>query len=252
MSKQSNDVILITAYFIRMSFEQNSRFVPIGIKNIILIYSKRCIVGTTLLSLPQDTALFEMFKKYIKGIKGFTLLYRGSENEFSAKIFEKKCVGLDKLGQIVIIKSNHDTIFGGYISKDWSKQSGDCDFIQDDCAFIYLVQSDTEELNAKCPKYFPIKSSHKHIAISRRTGVGDWECGPCFGMLDIYIADKCNEKGYVWDMDTKEDEYYSKNYTCFEAYQFEGEGFNLCGGQNNLDGTFDVVDYEVFKVVTQD
>ena len=244
MSTQSNDVTLITAYFIRICFEQkNKTFVPMGVKNIVLIYTNKCIAGTKLLTFAQDIDLFPMLEKYIKGIQSFKLLYRGSENEFSAQIFQKKCIGLDKAGQIVIIKSNHDAIFGGYISKDWSKQT-------DESAFIFLVQSNEEDLNEKCPKYFPIKSRFKKVAISHRTGVGDWQCGPHFGLNDIYIGDNCNEKGYYWDMDTKKTVYYSKNYTYFQAYEDHGEGVILCGGPKNSAGDFDVVDYEVFKVLS--
>ena len=146
--------------------------------------------------------------------------------------------------------------FGGYISKDWSKQTCDlifcqdwtCDFTEDESAFIFLVQSNEEDLNEKCPKYFPIKSGLKEAAISHRTGLGDWQCGPHFGMNDIYIGDNCNEKGHYWCMDTKEDVYYSKNYTYFQAYEDYDEGVILCGGPKNSSGEFDVVEYEVYKV----
>ena len=257
------DVKLVMFHFIRIYFEKTfKQDVPMAIKYIILLYSKRCI-GCKLLSLSEDISLFALLNKRINDcvIKNFKLLYRASDNQFSACSFHRKCVGLDKWRQIVIIKSNHGTIFGGYISKDWTREPCNRDFTDDECAFIYLVTSDKKQFDEQCPMYFPIKSS--------RTAIGhDYGCGPIFGERDIYIADKCNEKGeYIIENLCYDDDvhYYSKNYTCFKSYDADGQRIVLCGGQENwdgyydyeeeewnpygLDGAFDVIDYEVFQVI---
>ena len=256
--KQSHDVALISGYFIRIYFEKpNNKNVPMGIKNIISIYSNKFIIGTKLLSFHQDLDFFKLLKKCIKGIKGVTLLYRASENEFSAKVFKEKCIGMHKSGQIVIIKSNNNTIFGGYISKDWSKQSDDLtgeEYTEDGSAFIYLIKHDDDEVTAKCPLHFAIKSNYKQYAISHKVIFGDCICGPNFGLHDIYISDKCNKMELFWDTDEQKDVYSSVNYTCFSAYDNNGfdDDFILCGGDKNSVGygNFDVVDYEVYKVWT--
>lgn len=59
--------------------------------------------------------IFELFapKKLISA----SLLYRGSENNFSAKIFHQKC---DNRGSsLVIVKGENGRIFGGYNSAGW-------------------------------------------------------------------------------------------------------------------------------------
>ena len=45
------------------------------------------------------------------------LIYRGSEDGFTAAVFHSKC---DKKGPtLVIIQSEHKKIFGGYTDIDW-------------------------------------------------------------------------------------------------------------------------------------
>ena len=274
-NNNNNNINLVVVYFIRVHFEKKfNTNVATAIKNVILYYSQRCI-GSKLLCQDEDFALFKMLNKYISCIKSFKLLYRGSENKFSAVSFHEKCSGLDKFGQIVIIQSNHNSIFGGYTSKDWSRDctltkeqddccmsqdwSRDCAFTKDDCAFLYLVKSDNKEFNRQCPMYFPIKSNKKNVAIAHNSN-----CGPIFGLRDIYISDKCNEKKLIFD-DDEGDLYFSQNYCCFEAYDDNGQSIVICGGKENwdgyydyeeeewnaygLDGIFDVVDFEVFKVI---
>lgn len=276
---ESYDVVeLITMYFIRIYFEKKfDQNVPMAIKNLILIFSNKSIIGSKLLNFSQDLNLFHLLDKYIAGcgIETFKLLYRASEHQFTAKSFHENCVGMDKLGQIVIIKSNHDTIFGGYISKDWtripSELTDDDDdddelstirYTDDKFAFLYLIKSDKEEFNKQCPMYFPIKWDQTKFAI----GV-DYKCGPIFGNgKDIYITDKCNENTHL-DL---EDSYISKNHTCFAAYEDDEakQPIVLCGGKENwkgyydyeeeqwnpygLSGVFDVIDYEVLHVIVKD
>lgn len=52
-----------------------------------------------------------------KNIKDIKLLYRGSRDNFKARTFHEKC---DNKGEtLVIVKSDHDHIFGGYTEINW-------------------------------------------------------------------------------------------------------------------------------------
>ena len=283
----SDEIIeLIIMYFIRIHFEKKfKQYVPMAIKNLIFLFSKNGSIGSKLLNFSQNLNLLQLLREYIAGIIGFKLLYRASEHQFTAKSFHENCVGMDKLGQIVIIKSNHDTIFGGYTSKDWARiptELTDDDeefdhtlslwsafedritrYTDDKFAFLYLVKSDKEEFDKQCPMYFPIKRDQTNFAI----GV-DYNCGPIFGNgKDIYIADKCNKKRKVEDTKYPIDD-ISRNHTYFAAYDGDTQAIVLCGGEKNwigywddeeqemnpygLSGKFDVIEYEVFHVIVKD
>ena len=55
-------------------------------------------------------------------IKGFKLIYRGSENKFLAAEFHKKC---DNMGPtFIIVKSEHFKIFGGFTDINWLSSGG--------------------------------------------------------------------------------------------------------------------------------
>ena len=235
----------IILYLIRIHLEDKN--VPMPIKCIILMYAKRCI-GCKLLSLCQDIDLFQMLTEHISGISNFQLLYRASDHNFSAELFKKNCIGSGKYGQIVIIKSNYGTIFGGYTSTDWTAQPSDCirHDIYDSSAFIFLIQSDKKKYDDQCPMYFPVKSNEIACAIGYQSNFG-----PIFGCIDIYITDKCHEK--------------QDSITCFKSFDNHGEEIVLCGGQENwescydersrpfgLHGTFHVIDYQVFRVICAD
>ena len=62
------------------------------------------------------------------------LLYRASENEYSATKFHELCT--DKGATITIIHNEYDHIFGGYVSKSWMKHE-----VDDPNAFLFFNQA---------------------------------------------------------------------------------------------------------------
>ena len=91
----------------------------------------------------------------------FDLIYKASQDGFSAESFHKHCDY--KEGTLIIVKTTGDFIFGGYTEKDWSG----CCYKSDRNAFIFsLVNRDNSPIKIKCsigekaigcnPKYGPI------------------------------------------------------------------------------------------------
>ena len=102
------------------------------------------------------------------------MIYRGSRDGFDATNFHEKCD--TKPNTVTLIKSEHEKIFGGFISVPWESESGK-EWVSDSSAFLFSV-------------------SHKFISKikSDETSNAVWHhsnFGPKFGS-DILISHDCN------------------------------------------------------------
>ena len=135
---------------------------------------------------------------------------------------------------ITIAKSNHGNIFGGYTSKSWTSMSAS---ITDENAFLFLIKSDHELTQNKCPLIFNIKKDKRACAIWH----GEHH-GPTFGDgFDPSIHDNCQR--------IAEGAIYFCHHTMFDYSGYED--VVLCGGRNNggpNDIRFKVIEYEVFQI----
>jgi len=75
------------------------------------------------------------------------LIYRASQDGFEASSFHAKC---DKQpNTLIIIKSEHGNIFGGYTEQDWTPNEG---LKTDNNSYIFsLINKDNKPLKLKCP-----------------------------------------------------------------------------------------------------
>ena len=121
----------------------------------------------------------KLIKKGIKG-KDFTLelLMRGTTHGFRAKEFQQRVCG--KFPTLSIIKSEHGNIFGGFLTKPWSKGARNSQ-IKDKKAFLYSVDNNGI--------LRPNSDASRSIAITNDTKT---LCRYGGGIKDLYIADKCN------------------------------------------------------------
>lgn len=82
-----------------------------------------CFFHPSLL-LPHSHIVDKKYDKYLREWAGdykWQLIFRASENDYSATSFHQNC---DNKGPtIIIIKSKEGWIFGGYISKSWRSDS---------------------------------------------------------------------------------------------------------------------------------
>jgi hypothetical protein len=151
-----------------------------------------------------------------------TLLYRASEDGFTAKAFHEKCDDFKKV--LIIIKSDLNHVFGGYSAKGWSpKNSG---YSYDSDAVLYShINKDAEPCVIKC--------SMPDYAIYY-----DSNFGPVFGAgMDLLVANNSNE---TWDSSCRLG--YSYKHPFYDDYSEEAKSF-LAGSHY-----FKIEEIEVFKL----
>ena len=95
----------------------------------------------------------------------FTLLYRATEDGFTANAFHAKCDG--KAKTITIIKTNANYVFGGYTSAAWNNNGT---YIADTNAFIFCLRRNGVSQFEK----FIVKNPNAAI-------IGHYHYGPIFG-----------------------------------------------------------------------
>ncbi len=179
--KKHTNLELIIFYYIRNEYENkfNTIYVPISLKYLILSFTKY-IIGSSLLTIKQDINFVQILLTKIANISKFDLLFRASENGFTAKDFHNQC---DNNGQtIIIIKSNFGNIFGGYTKIPWksSEYAWKCDLQ----AFLFIIYSNNKLYENKCPLIFEIKKEETKYSVCHSTAFG-----PSFGSgRDLVIA----------------------------------------------------------------
>jgi hypothetical protein len=72
-------------------------------------------------------------------LKKLTRIYKASEHEFTRKSFEEYCA--DKGPTLSVAQSENGRVFGGYISKSWSKMKEDDEpfYTEDDSAWLFSI-----------------------------------------------------------------------------------------------------------------
>ena len=160
------------------------------------------------------------------GIKSMELLYRGSENDFSAEQFHEKCD--DQGATLFLCQSEHTHIFGGFTKESWKDTSSNRKgaWKEDTDAFIFILRSPKDDV---LPGSWKVRNDKKDKTIK-----ADARFGPQFGYgYDIRICDQCHE--------TKESSSQIDN---------DDACFGVPGDDDYLTGEFYflVSEYEVYKV----
>ena len=227
-SSPPTDLELVTFNFIRNNYEKKyKQNIPMALKYLTFKFSNM-IIGSKLLTLKEDMDFFKLLLTKLPSIRRFNHLFRASDHKYSAAKFHDFCD--DKGGTITIIKSNWGNIFGGYTSKSWTSYGG---YYKDENAFLFVIKSNDESIESKCPLLLELKKDHIGYAI-----YCDANVGPIFGgggTGDIYIGDNCNK---------------SDSRSCQMSYGTPT--INICGGNKEIfEGTyaFQVIDYSVFQIV---
>ena len=236
-SLQTSDSELVTLNFIRNQYEKkHKQNVPMALKYLTIQFSKR-IIGCKLLSIKQDLDFFNLLSTKLPSIRRFNFLFRTSDHNYSGKKFHDFCD--DKGGTITIIKTNWGNIFGGYTSKSWTSENK---WIADKDAFLFLIKSDDESTQSKCPLLLELRKGDIHVnyAIGCNPSLG-----PIFGLgYDIIIRDECNR--IFWRNS------YMMNSS--EQFSYDTPKVNICGGDRTdsykkTKYLFQVIDYEVYQIV---
>ena len=134
----------------------------------------------------------------------FELLYRATRDGWTLDDITKKLS--NKRRTIILIRSDTDNIFGGYVSISWS---GSRDWYRDSKSFLMLIKSSKnyppETFNIKYPvyPYVVYKKDYTHMIT-----IGDYH---------IRIGQNCNEEDGSYTDAAK------------DKHSFEGEEVNLYG-----------------------
>ena len=144
----------------------------------------------------------------------FTLLYKGSQDTDSSKIFHQKCDDISNI--LLVILTNQNYIFGGYTSVGFDS-SGNAK--KDAEAFLFSVDFQ---------KIYEINK--EQYAIFCNKNCGPIFCGKSDGLYNICIPDKY---------------FKNKSYTCKKGMPFNTtELFELNHGEKE----FQVVELEIYKI----
>ena len=106
--------------------------------------------------------------------KRLKLLYRGSDNEFSAKAFHQKCDSIRNT--LTIVKTEFGTTIAAFTEYSWNSKNA---WVSNEGKNAFLLSLDLKE------KY-NAQNVDKLI-------YGDPKNGPIFGEgIDLHISDECN------------------------------------------------------------
>ena len=180
--------------------------------------SKKISIKSNIIkSEEEQTLLCKWLSEACENLFDLQLLWCGSTDGFRTSNFHSKCD--DKGPTVTIIRSNKETIFGGYTSQSW-KSSGD--FVSDPNAFIFSLTHKTKHATQKCSDY----------SIYCRSNYG-----PTFGTgNDIRVVDRCNST----------DKNYCNGNQTYELPAGVNPDTYIAGTHN-----FKVKEIEVYSVITQ-
>ena len=109
----------------------------------------------------------------------FTLLYRATQQEYTAEEFHRKCD--HRSPTVSLLKLNNGNCIGGFTSSRWQTPSSQFlgQYYMDHSALLFNL---TDEIS------YPVKNADKAIYCFRNTG-------PCFGDEELFVEKKSNEEG---------------------------------------------------------
>jgi hypothetical protein len=126
-----------------LTFKKNSSKINESILGVTKMANTR-IDSVILSGRNQFNDLIELCE--IPITKNLNLIYRASQDGFEASSFHLKCD--NKPNTLVIIKSEHGNIFGGYTEQDWTSIN---DAKTDNNSYIFsLINKDNKPLKLKC------------------------------------------------------------------------------------------------------
>ena len=230
-SKAVKNLELVISNFIRNNYENkyDKQPVPMALKYLMTKFSLQ-IIPSTILTIQQDLKFYELLKTKLSNIKTFKLLFTASNHNYSAKQFHSFCDNQGPTLSIFLIDGN---IFGGYTSKSWkSGKDVDVECVYDEDAFLFLIKSEQEQIQSKCPSIFSVDK--------------DEEASSCCVHHDGYDESGINFGDDIWV-------WIDDNNNCTvtqqpEAYDYKGlEGY-IFWNPSNGDSSRKVLEYEVFKI----
>ncbi len=158
--------------------------------------------------------------------KGFKLLFKASEHQFSAAKFYEHC---DKVKNVlVLVKTQFGKVIGGYNPYGWSSEmNGNYTVDQQKKCFLFSVD---------------LKQKMDIVDINK-AAYNSKTYGPTFGGgHDLYLSDACNA-----NKNSRSTFPYSYNFTAKPYTNNQQSWTAFCGATNG--NYFGVTEYEVYRVI---
>ncbi|EFC42630.1 predicted protein [Naegleria gruberi] len=176
----------------------------------------------------QFKEVMDLFKRALGCETPPKLLYRASNDGFTAQSFHQKC---DHQGKTVtIVRSEYGNIFGGFTSQDWESPK-QAKFKADPAAFVFKFESDSAG-NSRLEVFHIRQGDQKAIYCDA------YDLAIFGGGCDFYISDSCNINSASYSE-------FGDSYELPLGYSFGSEQTHVF-----LGGKFDfrVSEIEVFKI----
>ena len=245
MANKCQDVEFLVFHLIRTEYEQKYREslnFPIAIKHLVNSFTKRIFKlhsKSISLTLMEDLNFYSILSQQFKhpSLRNVKIksIFNASLNNFRSTSFHSLCDHIPHT--LTIIRSNYDNIFGGYFSKSFTSSG---EWLDDDKSFLFMIKSADGSIRNRV---FKLKKHGKKNMIHNR------QCfGPCFGLQDIVIKDRCNHM-------SKSNKFskYKKNGCYSKCDLYDHDTVNLSGAPITDDyinkSYFKVKDYEVLQIV---
>ncbi|KAK8799619.1 hypothetical protein WA158_006167 [Blastocystis sp. Blastoise] len=183
----------------------------------------RSFLDSSILDYSTDIQL----QQWLQTDKKWKLLYRASENKFSATLFHRCCD--DEKETVTLIKhighNNHINIFGGYTDQSWESPNDNSN------CFIFTLSN---EHNIP-----PTRYNYQKTIWKRSNSINPFNTitGPSFGS-DIYISNNCHEESTSYCK--------ASNYTVNQTNQKNSLFVNTDSPKSI--NYFIVEDYEVWRL----
>ena len=212
MSATQNNLKLVISNFVRNEYENdsNGKHIPIALVHVIMKFANK-IIGSCLLTFKQDLDLSKLLKNQLININRFQLLFKARENNYSVNKFHNYCD--NKGATLTIIKSGVGNVFGGYTSKSWTSNGT---YVKDEDAFLFLIKSINEPLQAECPIIFKILKEETYRSILCNQSVG-----PTFASDLILSGTSGVSRKFSYDYGRFQFDNLNQSSTAFKLYDYE-------------------------------
>lgn len=207
-----------------------NKTLPTCLVDLVMQYSL-CRIYSNILNSGEERNLCRLLLDTIKKQEGnfnlgrlrYRLIFRASEHGFSADQFHKYC---DKKGpNMVIIRNDHDHVYGGYSFASWNKK---LQTVTDPKTFVWCVRPRVEAFG------FRESENDGEQAMWNYPGYG-----PLYGRgNDVWVTDKCDDDGK------------QSGYGSGQSFACKGKAFGATDRMlNGYEQCYcNVVEYEVFSV----
>ena len=190
-TSRSNQIDVAQGFSNNNYIKKYKQDVPVQIVLIIAIFSSRLIPFGNFplyITMKEDLKFVQILQQTLGfKIASFKSKFKASNYNFATSKFHQLCNKNSSNGDLILMKSKIECIFGGYTTESWKLDEMDKNksrVVFDSRSFIFIVRYDNNDIipKSKLPTILLPKRKEYTPIISAR------EAGPMFGLNDIMIG----------------------------------------------------------------